>query len=56
MVMFVFAVGNSGIRFTWTYEEELPLYKEEVIEYFALLLFGGGHDLQVLEGFLHQGT
>ena len=23
-----------------------PLYKEEVIEYFPLLLFGGGHRLQ----------
>ena len=39
-----------------TSEEGLPLFKEEVVEYFSLLLFGGGHRLQKQEGSLLQGT
>ena len=34
------AVGNSGIQLAWTdsYQEGVPLHKEEVIQYFPLLL------------------
>jgi len=31
-------VCNFGILLTWTCEEGLPLFKEEVVEYFPLLL------------------
>jgi len=32
-------VCNFGILLTWTSEEGLPLFKEEVTEYFLLLFF-----------------
>ena len=37
------------------FQEGLPLLKEEVVEYFPLFLFGGGHRSQEREGFLLQG-
>ena len=40
---------------TWVSEEGLPLFNEEIVEYFSLLLFVGGHCLQEQEGFLPQG-
>ena len=40
---------------TWAYEEGRPLFKEEVVEYFLLLLFVGGHSDQEQEGLLLQG-
>ena len=39
-------MSNSGLLLTWTYEEGLPLYKEEEAEYFPLLAFGRSHRLQ----------
>ena len=41
---------NFGILLTRTSEEGLPLFKEELAEYFHLLSFGGYH-LQQREGF-----
>ena len=40
---------------TGTSEEGLPSFKDEVVEYFSVLFFGGGHCLQEREGFLLQG-
>ena len=42
---------NFGIRLTWTSEEGLPLFKEEVAEYFPLPFFVGGQRLKERESF-----
>ena len=51
----VLAECNFDILLTWTSEEGLPLFKEDVVNYFSLLLFVGGHCLQEQEGFSASG-
>ena len=55
MALFVCFSWNFGIQLTGISEEELPLFKEEVVRNFSLLLLGGSHRLQQQEGFLHPG-
>ena len=51
----VLAECHFGMLLTCTSEEGLPLFRDEVVEFFPLLFFGGGHCLQEQEGFLPQG-
>ena len=46
---------NFGILLTWTSEEGLSLFSEEMVEYSSLLLLGGGYSLQEREGFFTSG-
>ena len=46
---------HFGLLLTRTSEEGFPLFKEGVVDFFSLLLFGGGRRLQEREGFLLQG-
>ena len=42
---------HFGILLTWASQEGNPLHKEREVEYFPLLLVGGGHRLQEWEAF-----